>query len=58
MAPELIGQKKEYDGPAVDIFAMGMMLFMMLTCRPLQMEPYDQWYQKFISNPVAAVQER
>ena len=41
MAPELTGEKKEYDGEAVDIFALGMMLFMMMTCRPLQMEPCD-----------------
>ena len=35
MAPELSGEKKEYEGAPVDIFAMGMMLFMMITCRPL-----------------------
>ena len=58
MAPELTGDRKEYDGQAVDVFAMGMMLFMMMTCRPLQMQPRDQWWSKFIQNPETALAER
>jgi len=52
MAPELHGGNP-YDGPAVDIFAMGVMLFMMLTT----MEPFheatskDKWYLRLQSDP-------
>jgi len=35
MAPELFDKEKKntYNGPAVDIFAMGVLLFMMLTSK-------------------------
>jgi len=51
MAPELHAGG-EYDGTAVDIFAMGVMLFMMLTT----MEPFheatskDRWYLRLQAN--------
>jgi serine/threonine protein kinase len=43
MAPELSGQD-EYEGPPVDIFACGVMLFMMLTSKQPFNEANDIWH--------------
>ena len=58
MAPELSGQKLDYAGPPIDVFALGIILFQMLTCKPLQLEPRDIWWQKFTQDPVEALNER
>lgn len=58
MAPELSGQKLDYAGPPIDVFALGIILFQMLTCKPLQLEPKDIWWQKFTQDPIEALSER
>jgi serine/threonine protein kinase len=53
MSPELLASdnKSTYDGPSNDIFACGVMLFMILTC----LEPFksaaDKWYVELLENP-------
>jgi serine/threonine protein kinase len=44
MAPELF-QEAPYDGPKVDIFALGVMLFLMLTGKPPFEIAGDDWYK-------------
>ena len=57
MAPELYSGQ-QYDGPPVDIFALGVMLFMILTA----MEPFkkvdDIWYRRLMHDPVRAMDAR
>lgn len=57
MAPELSGQES-YDGPPVDIFACGVMLFMMLTSKQPFNEANDIWHQRLVADPVKAMQKR
>lgn len=46
MAPELMGEKEAYEGPPVDIFAMGVMLFVMVFARFPFGEAGDAYYNK------------
>lgn len=57
MAPELSGQDT-YDGPPVDIFACGVMLFMMLTSKQPFNEANDIWHQRMVADPVKAMKQR
>jgi len=54
MAPELSGQET-YEGPPVDIFACGVMLFMMLTSKQPFNEANDIWHQRLVADPVKAM---
>jgi serine/threonine protein kinase len=48
MAPELVGDEDlKYEGKPVDIYALGVMLFMILTCKPLQIQPSDEYITCF-----------
>jgi len=57
MAPELSGQET-YQGPPVDIFACGVMLFMMLTSKQPFNEANDIWHQRLVADPVKAMKQR
>lgn len=50
MAPEIDG-KNAYDGPPVDIFAMGHILFIMATTMFCFNEAGDRNYERFQRNP-------
>jgi serine/threonine protein kinase len=57
MAPELFSGQT-YDGEKVDIFALGVILFMMLTA----MEPFhkadDLWHRRLLHNPIKTLEAR
>ena len=57
MAPEL-EQGKKYDGSAVDCFALGVILFMMLTGKQPFTNAGDYWHKKFLSDHVETCQRR
>lgn len=57
MAPEL-SNKENYAGPPVDIFACGVMLFMMLTSKQPFNEANDIWHQRLVQKPELAMQMR
>jgi serine/threonine protein kinase len=57
MAPEITGGKK-YEGPPVDIFALGAVLFMMKTAKFAFTKYGDQLYKRFQANPQDALVER
>jgi serine/threonine protein kinase len=47
MAPELLKEgSEEYDGPKVDIFAMGVMLFMLVEASFPFGDHNDIWYRR------------
>lgn len=46
MAPELKGEKAAYEGPPVDIFAMGVMLFIMSFAKFPFGEALDPYYKR------------
>ena len=50
MAPEVVNQAT-YEGPAVDVFACGVMLFMMLSGKPPFSEHCDDFHKYLLSNP-------
>ena len=50
MAPELL-KEEEYAGPPVDIFACGVMLFMMYTGNQPFTKLCDAWHKLLINNP-------
>ena len=50
MAPELL-KKEEYAGPPVDIFACGVMLFMMYTGNQPFTKLCDGWHKLLLNNP-------
>jgi len=58
MAPELKGQKQEYEGPPVDIFAMGVMLFIMVNAKFPFGEAGDAYYERMQSNPMSYMKAR
>jgi serine/threonine protein kinase len=58
MAPELIGEKKAYKGPPVDIFAMGVILFIMVFAKFPFGEAGDAYYQRMQSNPASYMKSR
>jgi len=52
MAPELLGKSgTTYEGSAVDVFACGVMLFMILTAKQPFHKAKDNWYKAFIADP-------
>jgi len=55
MSPELNGHEA-YEGPPVDIFACGVMLFMMITSKQPFNEAGDVWHQRLVSKPVVAME--
>jgi len=57
MGPELVklASGQEYDGECSDIFAAGVMLFMMLSGKQPFNEAGDVWYSRILRKPVAAV---
>lgn len=57
MGPELVGLSHgdTYDGEASDIFAAGVMLFMMLTGKQPFNEAGDIWYSRILRKPEAAM---
>lgn len=58
MAPELMGEKEAYEGPPVDIFAMGVMLFVMVFARFPFGEAGDAYYNKMQSKPAPYMTSR
>lgn len=44
----------EYEGPPVDVFALGVVLFMMLTAKPPFNNSDDKYYKKLKADPVRA----
>jgi serine/threonine protein kinase len=57
MAPE-INSGKPYQGPPVDVFALGAVLFIMKTARFAFGEYGDKLYRRFQRNPLDAMKER
>ena len=57
MGPELVGLAagETYDGEASDIFAAGVMLFMMLSGKQPFNEAGDIWYSRILRKPEAAM---
>lgn len=52
MAPELFGKVgTTYEGSAVDVFACGVMLFMILTAKQPFHKAKDNWYKAFMGDP-------
>lgn len=58
MAPELKGDKVAYEGPPVDIFAMGVMLFIMVFAKFPFGEAGDAYYERMQSNPTSYLKAR
>lgn len=58
MAPELKGAKKAYEGPPVDIFAMGVMLFIMVFAKFPFGEAGDPYYERMQGNPESYMKAR
>jgi serine/threonine protein kinase len=50
MAPEVV-HKAEYEGPPVDIFACGVMLFMMVTGKPPFSDHCDEFHNYLLTKP-------
>jgi serine/threonine protein kinase len=49
MAPEVVNQAT-YEGPPVDVFACGVMLFMMLTGKPPFSDACDDYHKYMMTN--------
>lgn len=58
MAPELKGEQKAYEGPPVDIFAMGVMLFIMNFAKFPFGEAGDAYYERMQNNPASYMKAR
>jgi len=59
MGPELLGPKgSQYEGSAVDVFACGVMLFMLVTAKQPFHQAGDQWYERFMKDPKKAMLQR
>lgn len=58
MAPELIGGKEPYNGPAVDIFACGAILFILKFARFGFSQSNDAYYRRLQRDPVKAMHDR
>ena len=59
MAPELLTEPhKKYEGAAVDVFACGHILFMMLTQKPCFSRSDDQHYAAFEKDPITYLKSR
>lgn len=56
MANEIM--KGSYEGPPVDIFACGVILFNLITVKPFFKEAGDKLHIKFLSDPVAFLKSR
>jgi serine/threonine protein kinase len=50
MAPEVVNQET-YEGPPVDVFACGVMLFMMVTGKPPFSDQGDEFHKYLMKNP-------
>jgi serine/threonine protein kinase len=57
MAPELF-MNTPYDGPSVDVFALGVMFFLMLTGKPPFEIAGDDWYKLMQEAPVQICEAR
>lgn len=58
MAPELLGGKDPYDGPAVDIFACGAILFILRYAKFAFAASNDSYYRRLHRNPEQAMKDR
>lgn len=58
MAPELLGGKDPYDGPAVDVFACGAILFILKFAKFAFSASNDSYYRRLHRDPVKAMQDR
>jgi serine/threonine protein kinase len=59
MSPELYGSKSSaYDGTAADVFALGVMLFMLTTAKQPFFNSTDEWYKRFIRDPKKVLKAR
>ena len=60
MSPEVLSgdTKSTYDGPSNDIFACGVMLFMILTCLEPFKSAQDKWYDALLADPTKAMADR
>ena len=47
-----------YDGEAVDVFALGVLLFLILGGQPPFVSSNDKHYEKMMRNPEAEIQRR
>ena len=57
MAPE-IKAEESYQGPPVDIFACGVVLFQMLTCNQPFLNGGDEFHIRMLDNPEEELQRR
>lgn len=55
MAPELLGGKDPYDGPAVDVFACGAILFILKFAKFAFSASNDSYYRRLHRDPVKAM---
>jgi serine/threonine protein kinase len=58
MAPELLGGKDPYDGPAVDIFACGAILFILRYAKFAFAASNDSYFRRLHRNPQQAMIDR
>lgn len=58
MAPELLGGKDPYSGPAVDIFACGAILFILKFAKFAFAQSNDSYYRRLHRDPVRAMNDR
>ena len=58
MAPELLGGKDPYNGPAVDVFACGQILHIMKYAKFAFKIADDQYYKRLMKDPVRAFADR
>lgn len=60
MAPEVLSDngESEYCGEKADIFALGVILFMMLSGKQPFTEVEDVWHKRILRDPVKAVKNR
>jgi len=57
MAPEVVNQET-YEGPPIDVFACGVMLFMMLSGKPPFSDHCDDFHKYLMSNPRECCERR
>jgi len=59
MAPEMLADRhKKYEGSAVDVFACGHILFMILTRKPCFGRADDAHYESFQKDPISYMKSR
>lgn len=58
MAPELLGGKEPYNGPAVDIFACGAILFILKFAKFAFAQSNDSYYRRLHRDPLRAMKDR